>query len=122
MKLFSKIFCLTFISLVSTSLFGQQGQRLTVLTSKQDKISTPDWLVQPVKEMANIYSSSDRKDIILYNGLVKRTFRLSPNVACFDYKNLNNGQQLLRAVKPEAKVTINGKEYNVGGLKGPLLL
>src|SRR5688572_24835968 len=104
-KLFST-FCFTFISLVSTS-FGQQVHRLTVLRSEQDKISATDWLVQPVKEIANIYSSADRKGIILFNGLVKRTFRLSPNVACIDYKNLINGQQLLRAVKPEAKVTIN---------------
>jgi hypothetical protein len=29
-----------------------------------------------------------------------------------------NGQQLLRALKPEAIVVINGKEYNVGGLYG----
>ena len=28
------------------------------------------------------------------------------------------GQQLLRAVMPEAVITINGKEYNVGGLHG----
>lgn len=28
------------------------------------------------------------------------------------------GQQLLRAVMPEAIVNINGKEYNVGGLYG----
>ena len=115
-KLFSKTFCLTFIILVSTSLFGQQDQRLAIVPS--DKIFTADWLVQPVKETANIYSSADGKDIILYNGLVKRTFRLSPNVACIDYKNLRSGQQLLRAVKPEAKVTINNKEYDVGGLKG----
>ncbi len=36
----------------------------------------------------------------------------------WDYKNIANGQQLLRAVRPEAWLTINGKEYNVGGLYG----
>jgi hypothetical protein len=118
MKLFSKVFCLTFLSLISTLIFSQQGQRLTVLAADKNKISTTDWLVRPVKEVANIYFSEDRKDIILYNGLVRRTFRLNPNVACIDYENLSNGQQLLRAVKPEAKITINGKEYNVGGLNG----
>ena len=55
---------------------------------------------------------------MLYNGLVKRVFRISPNVACIDYKNLSNGQQLLRAVKAEARLTIDGKDYNVGGLYG----
>jgi hypothetical protein len=54
-----------------------------------------DWLVKPVEEKASIYKSSDNRDIILSNGLVKRTFRLSPNVACTDYKNMITGQQLL---------------------------
>ena len=83
-----------------------------------DKLITQDWLVKPVPAKAQVYTSADGKDIILYNGLLKRTFRIQPNVACTDYKNLSNGQQLLRAVKPEARLTINGKEYNVGGLYG----
>ena len=77
-----------------------------------------DWLVHPVEEKAGIYKSSDNKDIILSNGLVKRTFRLTPNVVCTDYKNMITGQQLLRAVMPEAVITINGNDYNVGGLYG----
>ena len=43
---------------------------------------------------------------------------MEPNVTCIDYKNLSNGQQLLRAAKAEARLTINGKDYNVGGLYG----
>jgi hypothetical protein len=77
-----------------------------------------DWLVQPVEEKAGIYKSIDNRDIILSNGLVKRAFRLSPNVACTDYKNMITGQQLLRAVMPEAVITIDGNDYNVGGLYG----
>lgn len=84
----------------------------------QQTLYADDWLVLPVKLKAGIYASADKKDIILYNGLVKRTFHLSPNVVCTDYKNMITGQQLLRAVKPEAILTINGKEYNVGGLYG----
>lgn len=75
-------------------------------------------MVSPVQEKAGIYRSQDGKDIILYNGLVKRTFRISPDVACIDFKNLTTGQQLLRAVKPEARLMINGKNYNIGGLSG----
>lgn len=77
-----------------------------------------DWLVNPVTAKAEIYKTNDGKDIVLYNGLVKRVFRLAPNMACIDYQNLSNGQQLLRAIKPEARITINGKEYNIGGLLG----
>lgn len=58
-----------------------------------------DWLVQPVSQKAGI--TQDGRDIILQNGLVKRIFRIGPNIACYDYKNLSTGQQLLRAVKPE---------------------
>ncbi|MEJ7588021.1 MAG: hypothetical protein WKI04_10725 [Ferruginibacter sp.] len=109
---------LTFSFLPGRSLYGQQYPRLPVLTAQQQKIYPTDWLIRTVKEKAGIYSSADLKEIILFNGLIKRSFRLRPNVACIDFTNLGNGQQLLRAVKPEAMVTINGKEYNVGGLKG----
>jgi hypothetical protein len=98
-----------------------QAQRadLPVLNRQsQKKLLASDWLVHPVTSEATIYSSADKKDIILYNGLVKRSFRILPNVACVEYKNMMNGQQLLRAVKPEARITINGKNYNVGGLYG----
>ncbi len=77
-----------------------------------------DWLVTPFTEKAGIYQTADGKDIILYNGLVRRVFRITPDVACTDYTNLSNGQQILRAVKPEARITLNGKEYNIGGLYG----
>jgi len=77
-----------------------------------------DWLIHTPAQKAGVYSSQDGKDIILYNGLVKRTFRMSPNLTCFDFKNLSSGQQLLRAVRPEAVVTINGVAYAVGGLTG----
>ena len=50
--------------------------------------------------------------------MLKRSFFVGENIACFDFQNLSNDQQLLRAIKPEARVKINGKEYNIGGLKG----
>ncbi len=78
--------------------------------------SHPDWLVEPTNQLAGVVTRG--KDLVLENGLVRRTFRLKPNLACTDYSNLSNGQQLLRAVKPEARVVINGKEYQIGGLKG----
>lgn len=104
--------------LLNFSLVAQPRTTMPVLANARVQQKPADWLVFPVGEKANIYFSPDKKDIVLFNGLVKRTFRISPNVACIDYKNLSNGQQLLRAVKPEAKVTINGKQYNVGGLHG----
>ena len=83
-----------------------------------EKLVDVDWLIKPVTAKAAVYKSQDGRDLILYNGLVKRSFRISPNVACIEYKNMVNGQQLLRAVKPEAIIKIDGKEVNVGGLYG----
>ena len=50
--------------------------------------------------------------------LVHRTIRLFPNGATVDFKNLTSGESMLRGVKPEATVTIDGVEYPVGGLEG----
>ena len=76
-----------------------------------------DWLVHPVQQKAVVYKIDD-KNIVLFNGLVKRVFRISPNVVCTDFKNMITGQQLIRAVMPEAVIVINEKTYNIGGLYG----
>lgn len=103
---------------------------LACTTQAQNMISFPvwfddpeqtvpaDWLIKPCPEKAEIYRSADGRDVILNNGLLHRTFRIAPDVACTDFKNLSNGQQLLRAVSPEARLVIDGKTYHVGGLKG----
>jgi hypothetical protein len=55
----------------------------------------------------------------LTNGLVTRAFFLdSPVAATIDLKNEKLDQALLRAIKPEAVVTIDGVRYDVGGLTG----
>ncbi len=97
---------------------SQDLTSLPVWKSDVEKLYKQDWLIESVKQKAGIYISEDHRNIILYNGLVKRVFRITPNVACIDYKNMINGQQLLRAVKPEALLTINGTVYEAGGLSG----
>lgn len=111
-KLSFSIFVLFFLS---GTVFAQE---LTLWDKKFDETVTKDWLVHPITTKANAYYSLDKKNIILYNGLVKRSFRITPNVACTDFKNMSNGQQLLRAIRPEAVVTIEGVPYEVGGLHG----
>lgn len=76
-----------------------------------------DWLVRPVPAKAGLYKKGGN-ELVLSNGLLLRSFRIAPNAACVDFRNLVNGQQLLRAVKPEARIAINGKEYAIGGLEG----
>jgi hypothetical protein len=55
---------------------------------------------------------------VLSNGLVRRTFRLAPNAATVGLDNLATGEAILRGVKPEAMVEIDGVRYEIGGLKG----
>ncbi|MCF8318566.1 MAG: alpha-galactosidase, partial [Haliscomenobacter sp.] len=40
------------------------------------------------------------------------------NIGCFDFVNLTNQQQLIRAIKPEARLIIDHAEYQIGGLVG----
>ena len=57
-------------------------------------------------------------ELTLENGLARRVIRLAPNAATVTLENLVSGEHLLRAVAPEARVTIDGVEYPVGGLTG----
>ncbi len=77
-----------------------------------------DWLVVPTKRKAGVYRTDHPDEIVLTNGLISRTFRLKPNAVTVGFDNLMTGAALLRGVKPEAIVEIDGVRYEVGGLKG----
>ncbi|MCB1125336.1 MAG: hypothetical protein KDM81_02490, partial [Verrucomicrobiae bacterium] len=77
-----------------------------------------DWLLDGAPFQAGAFRGAQPDELVLANGLVARTFRLSPNAATIGFDNLASGQALLRAVKPEAIVTIDGQRYEIGGLKG----
>jgi hypothetical protein len=77
-----------------------------------------DWLLKPSAQKAEIGLSKNGKEILLQNGLVKRVFSVAANLACVDYRNLVTGQQLLRAISPEARLVINDVAYNIGGVHG----
>ncbi len=95
------------------------SQSLPDLPIWKDIKTTPsDWLIDQPKQKADVYITTDKKNIVLFNGLVRRSFRIAPNIACTDFQNMSSGQQLLRAIRPEAIVTINGQKINIGGLTG----
>ena len=75
-----------------------------------------DWLVQPFCQPASVKETGNR--LILDNGLIRRIFVISPNFATVDYTNQITRSSLIRGIKPEAGLTINGQEFDVGGLKG----
>ncbi len=86
---------------------------------KQNLQSTAtDWLLSKPVQKAGVYQDKKNQEIIFYNGLIRRSFVMRPGFACIDYTNLSTSQQLIRAIQPEAKLTINGVTYHVGGLKG----
>lgn len=85
----------------------------------QDAASAPpakDWLIDPAPFKARV--TEDKARLILENGLARRVFQLGPNAATIDLQNLTSGEHYLRAIAPEARVKIDGVDYEVGGLKG----
>lgn len=97
------------------------GLGKTLVSELKENAQSKDWLIQTVDEPCrlNVRKSADglTSTFQLANGLVARTFYLSENVACVGYKNLSNGAEYLRAIKPEARVCLDSVWYEVGGLK-----
>lgn len=112
MKRFTIKCILRGVSLIGCGLIASTP---VLLAQKQTK---SDWLLNSAGYVATVKTNENKKEVTLDNGLVKRTFRIAPSVVCIDYQNQVNGQQLLRAIKPEARVTINDQIYEIGGLTG----
>jgi hypothetical protein len=75
-----------------------------------------DWLVDPTPYRAAVRTNAS--EIVLENGLVRRIIRLAPNAATIRYDNLMTGNNVVRAVRPEARIELDGASYNIGGLDG----
>jgi hypothetical protein len=91
-------------------LAGAQDERVA--------IRNPDWLIDPTAFVARVDRGPDSREVSLSNGLLRRVFRVSPNGATVAFDNVMTGASLLRGVKPEAVLTIDGSEVSVGGLVG----
>jgi len=77
-----------------------------------------DWLIDPSPFRATIMTNAAKNEIVLENGLVRRVFKLSPDVATVAFDNVMTGDSILRSVRPEAQVELDGKKFDVGGLAG----
>jgi hypothetical protein len=80
--------------------------------------ASTDWLVNAEAFKASVVEDHAARELVLSNGLARRALRLSPNAASVSLENLTSGEQFLRAIGPEAHVTINGVEFVIGGLEG----
>ena len=94
------------------------GPIIPGLPKYQKKSAAADWLIDGSSYKAGLYRTANPNEFVLANGLVARTFRIAPNAATVGFDNLVNGQAVLRGVKPEAIVELDGVCYEVGGLKG----
>jgi hypothetical protein len=83
---------------------------------EREAVEGKDWLVDEIDRSAGVYRSADGKSLILSNGLIRREFRIAPNAATIAFDNLMTGESILRGIKPEARVTLDGKNWDVGGL------
>ncbi len=106
--------------LVRMPLLAVTWMGLLVASAVAVEVRTPDWLVTPIQTPATAVASSDGKELVLSNGLIRRTFRLRPNAATVAYDNLMTGESVLRGVKPEASVELDGQRFDVGGLAGQI--
>ena len=77
-----------------------------------------DWLLDASAYKAGLYQGDQENVMVLSNGLVRRAFLIADNVACIAFDNQVNQESIMRGVKPEAEVVINGMAYDIGGLKG----
>lgn len=92
---------------------------ITVSTPWEGERALPrDWLIDPEGWAARIEETPERNEVTLTNGLVSRTFVTRPNFATIAFQNLMTGASILRGVKPEAAISVNGQRFEVGGLKG----
>ncbi len=77
-----------------------------------------DWLLDPVQYVADVQFDSEKNELKLTNGLVERRILLAPNAVSVSLRNLVSGEEMIRALSPEARVTIDGESYPVGGIDG----
>lgn len=89
-------------------------QKLTIYNPVAEK---KDWLLEKPAGKATVTRLGE-KQLVISNGLVSRTFHLSPNAATISLRNMVSGEEYIRAVKPEAIVIIDSVEYPIGGLAG----
>ena len=78
----------------------------------------PDWLLDPTPYVSEIRFDESRNELVLSNGLIERTIATTPDAATISLRNVKTGEEFVRALAPEAHVTIDGETFCVGGLTG----
>ena len=74
-----------------------------------------DWLISDFSIPTQIMTTN-KGTLRLTNGLILREFILSPDFATVDFYSYEKKSSLLRAVGPEAVVTLDNRKYNISGV------
>ncbi len=77
-----------------------------------------DWMISASDARAGVYRGAHADEIVMTNGLIRRVWRVAPNAATVAFDNLVTDAAVIRGVKPEAIVELDGTRYTVGGLVG----
>ena len=77
-----------------------------------------DWLLYQGDYKAEVTANPEANELTMQNGLIRRVWTTNLGGACTRFDNLTTDESLLRGVKPEAVVVLQGKEIPVGGLAG----
>ena len=77
-----------------------------------------DWLLDGSGYVSTIVRTPDGMGIMMTNGLISREFRISPGLSTINISNLMTGDSMLRTACSEGTLTIDGKDYPLGGLSG----
>ena len=119
-RIFCRVLFLAAACCGSPAACGGQpfSEQLGPLPPLHDRPVQADWLIDGTPFRADAYHTGGPSEIVLDNGLVRRTFRLAPNAATVGLESLVTRQAIVRGVKPEAVVEIDGQRYAVGGLSG----
>jgi len=110
------LFALSGVSIASDTSVTTKIDQLPQLV--QDSRPNTDWLIDSAGYQAAVYRTETPNEIAISNGLITRVFRIAPNGATVGFDNLMTGESVIRGVKPEARVSLDGKTFDIGGLKG----
>ena len=78
--------------------------------NQEEVVHNNDWLIGNKGAEAKLYKSKDGK-LGFSNGIVARTFSISPNCATVGLDLLSNHESFLRSVRPEAEIEISGLKF-----------
>ncbi len=102
---------------------GEESQRLSshgLPSAEEAGGSRPksDWLLDASFSKARVLRGDSDQALVLDNGLVRRTFRLEPNVASVAIDHLGTGESFLRSARAEGLIEVDGHALAIGGLSG----